>query len=760
MSEKRQESQAGGMSVGDLYFVLFRHKWKILGLSLAGILGAVVLLTVVKPPQYQSDALISIRYVVQGKSLNLPGDESSARPLDEQRNSIINTEIAALNSLDLARQVVQAMTPERILPAAGGQNGSSSNRADRAAFLVRNGLTVEPIPDSSVIRLTFQYPDPALVRPILSEIIDAYLMAHAQMHQGLGVSNEFLTNEVARLRTQLVQTDDELRKLKNANGVVSADETQKAYANQISQIRLDIFSAQVELAEHQAMLGELGGSLGPDQSPTNGSSGGMAPADLVDRYKNACALIASLEPKEQNYLTVQGFTTENVLVKQVQQQIEQNQIVKKGLEERYPTLAALNVPLPGPTSTQPGEAPIDLRTESERVAALKVKIQTLNSQFSQVWTEATNFDKVRTSISELEQKRDVVTTNLKYFENNLEEARIDSALGEDKAANISIIQAPSPPVKGWSKQFKKKVAVVAVGGILGGLALAFFIEFFWDQSVKRPADVVNKLRLPLFVSIPDITRNGHRPSTTNKTPLLLKDANGGERQAGGRESLPQEAGLDSGNRRHPLRRFYEGLRDRLVVYFEVRNLPHKPKLVGVTSCGRGAGVSSIATGVAASLSETGEGNVLLVDMNVEGGAAQHFHKGKPNCGPDSALKAETKEKALMQENLYAAAGSMRDEELPQVLPKRFAGLISKIRGSDYDYIIFDMPPVAETTMTFRAARHMDMLLLVIEAEKTNQDVVKRVVSLLAESKANVSVVLNKTQSYIPSRLHQEFLHDL
>ena len=82
------------------------------------------------------------------------------------------------------------------------------------------------------------------------------------MHQGLGVPSDFLTNEVARLRTQLAQTDDELRKLKNANGVVSADETQKAYADQISQIRLDIFSAQVELAEHQAMLGALGGSSG------------------------------------------------------------------------------------------------------------------------------------------------------------------------------------------------------------------------------------------------------------------------------------------------------------------------------------------------------------------------------------------------------------------------------------------------------------------------------------------------------------------
>jgi hypothetical protein len=54
---------------------------------------------------------------------------------------------------------------------------------------------------------------------------------------------------------------------------------------------------------------------------------------------------------------------------------------------------------------------------------------------------------------------------------------------------------------------------------------------------------------------------------------------------------------------------------------------------------------------------------------------------------------------------------------------------------------------------------MDMVLLVIESEKTNQDVVLRVNKLLAESKANVSTVLNKSRNYVPAKLHQEFLND-
>ena len=83
----------------------------------------------------------------------------------------------------------------------------------------------------------------------------------------------------------------------------------------------------------------------------------------------------------------------------------------------------------------------------------------------------------------------------------------------------------------------------------------------------------------------------------------------------------------------------------------------------------------------------------------------------------------------------------------------------KLKASDFDYIIFDMPPVSQTSVTPRLAGLMDMVLLVIESEKTNRDTIQRATALLAESKANVSTVLNKVKTYVPTRLHQEFLDD-
>ena len=185
----------------------------------------------------------------------------------------------------------------------------------------------------------------------------------------------------------------------------------------------------------------------------------------------------------------------------------------------------------------------------------------------------------------------------------------------------------------------------------------------------------------------------------------------------------------------------------MIVHFEVKNVTHNPKLVAVTSCDKGAGVSSVAAGLAASLSETGDGNVLLVDMNIEGGAAQQFYKGKLGCGLDAVLEVEARKSAQIQKTCMLLLEPMSaGDNPPSVLPKHLMGLIPKLRASDYDYIIFDMPTVTQTSMTPRLARVMDMVFFVIESEKTNQDVAKKVISLLGESKANVTTVLNKTHS--------------
>jgi Mrp family chromosome partitioning ATPase len=302
-----------------------------------------------------------------------------------------------------------------------------------------------------------------------------------------------------------------------------------------------------------------------------------------------------------------------------------------------------------------------------------------------------------------------------------------------------------------------------VGAILGGLgvgvALAFLIELRLDQSVKRPVDIESKLQLPLFLSIPHIGRNGHRRlrDAVQGEPLLPKSPEG---------EVPAAAGNgSSGNSHRPgtapwishpaLNQFHEALRDRLIVDLEVRNLTHKPKLLAVTSCGQGAGVTTVAAGLAACLSNTGDGNVLLVHMMQENAAAQQFWKGKSVCGLHEAL--HDADRTQVQDNLFVATERTDGDRRRGNLPRQFISLVPKLKASNYDYIIFDMPPVSQTSITPRLAGFVDIVVLVLESEKTDLGVARQASTLLAGSKANVCAVLNKTHTHVPAGLHQDFL---
>ena len=94
-----------------------------------------------------------------------------------------------------------------------------------------------------------------------------------------------------------------------------------------------------------------------------------------------------------------------------------------------------------------------------------------------------------------------------------------------------------------------------------------------------------------------------------------------------------------------------------ILYFELNRMNHKPKLVAVTDCSEGAGASTLAGGLAAALSETGDGKVLLVDMNVGRPEVHPFFRGTPACSLTEALVGAP---APAGENLYLAVATSPD----------------------------------------------------------------------------------------------------
>jgi len=747
--QELDDQPSKGFSLDSVYYVIFRQKWIILFFLAAAIFGALTLLFVIKPPQYHSEALLFIRYVVERRTPTASGIEPAARELNEADESIINTEIDILRSVDVAQAVVTAVGAERILAKVGG--GRDFNTA---TTLVQNNLMVEPLARRSVLPILFRHPDPELAQEVLRKIIVAYSDKHIKMHQPLQMYGQFFDEETARLREELAKTEQQLKAAKIEAGVASIEEGRKAYTDQISTIREELFKAHADLAAYEAIAGE-GGTLALSTNQVETNIVAQVPLDRRSEYSEICKRLEQLTSvKETLRIT---YTEENLMVKAYQARIDETKNQKMKLEKEYPGLVHMAAS-PGQLAGQPLMATVDPSTAAIQVRSLESKIKYLDSQLAEVQGEAAKADAMESQILELQRKREVLETDIKRFSATVQQSRIDAALGSGGAPNISVIQSPTVPRKMWSKNFLKKLGVLTAGCALFGFALAFLIEMVLDRSVRRPGDVETKLGLPLLISIPDINRNGHRQSSrTRKSRSRLRDTNENHGQttskASGNMAVARWDGGDA------LRCYCEGLRDRLIVDFEVRNVGHKPKLVAVTSCGGGAGVSSIATGLAAALSETGNGNVLLVDGNDDQGRPQAFHKGKAAHELDDTGPEESMPSAHSHENACSDADQGDDSKLPSVLPKRFANLMPRLQASDYDYIIFDMPPVSQTSITPRLAGVMDSVLLVVESEKTNQETVQQANAMLAKSKAKVSTVLNKVRTYIPTRLYQDFLND-
>jgi len=740
MSTTRTPDAPAGFSPADIYFVVFRHKWKIIILTVLGLIAATVFYFTKQPP-FQSKAKIFIRYVTDSHALNPSDNNTRVTSLIDMSQNVMNSEMEILTSGDLAARVATNFGPERILAKVGGGSNSIA-----AAGYVQGHLQVESMKDSSVIYVIFRHEDPELVQPVLNEIITDYLDKHTQVHAAIGISDDLLEENLTRLRLQLSQTENELAMAKTNAGIISIADTEKSYSDELSLIRRELLQAKANLFEHQTSLREL--ASGNASKGANSNLISSVPAQQLSQYKILCDRLTYLERRQTEYIQ-QGFTDQNKLVKEIREQATAAAKTKLELETQYPSLAELDTSDVNPT-TLPASSQ---NSDSAQITSLPLRIKVLEEQLTEVQGEAAKLNDAEAKIADLERTKKIQENNYNYYMTLRDQKRIDEQLGPNRVSNISEIQYPSPPYKDFNK-FYKTFGVLCMSGLLAGLAWALLIELYLDRSVKRPVDLETKLHIPFFLSIPDLN-HGSRSQLGGPSRKQL-GFNGDKTAAAPGGALE----IASPKINHALHSHYDALRDRLVNYFESINLTRKPKLVAVTSTSKGAGVSTIAAGLAASLSETGDGRVLLVDMNLENGAAQQFIRGQPACQLDDALLSDKRDSALVQENLYVVSEGSNADKLPRILPKRFASLVPKLKASDYDYIIFDMPPVTQTSVTTRLAGFMDTVMLVVESEKTDRDVVQQANQLLLQSKANVTAVLNKTRNYIPSRLQHNIHSDM
>lgn len=717
--ETEAEDQGSGFNVSDILFILFKHKWKILVCTALGLIAATVVYQQ-WPRVYVSESKLLVRYVVEKSAV----DPESAGGGGQRMDSVLNAELQILTSWDLALKVAEDVGIRRLLPDAG-----DAGTVVQAAGVVSAGLLASP-GGGNVLAVAYKSQDPELAPVVLDAVIKEYFQRHLEVHRSTGAF-DFVAEQNLLLQANLRQIEEELKQKKAEAKIISLPDTFASLNAELAACQSAINLAEAESASQRAVLKLMEVSLSSPDENSNGTAQDDPTARQpefgdVQRYQSLVKNLAQLRDLE---LALRSkYTGENKMLRLNQAQIEELERERKSLQKKIPNISVK-------------ATPTDFSEEKALLAGIEARKESWKGRLQDVEARITELSALAPKLTELERRREIEEASHRASTASLEKARVDEALDPSKMPNISKLQLPSPARLDMGKAWKV-VLGLGVGGVALGVGLAFLIEILLDRRIKRPLELETVLGIPLMLSVPIISGTGH---------LRLKGR--------GRRASPwasPDEGTPPGGMApwavgHFIRRYAESIRDRLIMDFQLNGLVHKPKLVAVTGVSGGEGTSTIAAGLAAALSETGDGKVLLVDMNASNGGAHPFFNGKPSSSISDALQG-SEGATEAADNLYLATTNPLGEGSQHLFPKRFYEMVPNFRASDYDYIIFDMPPLSHSAATLAVAGAVDKVLLVVEAEKGGRDLMKRACMELAAARANVSGIFNKARSYGPKWL--------
>jgi capsular exopolysaccharide synthesis family protein len=480
--DDRREADPDEIDLLAYWRILVKRRRLIAGV-LAGVVALALLLTLMTQPLYRASALMQVEkegppiVATQGampfydgwdpEFLTTQYELMRSRALAERVADELNLSAATLQRLNdpgwLGRVIgLLRPAPKAKAEAASRPRGSEA-LLQQATEVIQGGLSVEPVRESRLVRLSFDSPDPAFSMRVANAVAEGFIASTLERRMGAtSYAKTYLQDQLAQTKAKLEDAERKLVEFAQREGLVNTGGEGTSLATQ-------------NLTELNAMLAEAQSQRIRAQARWRQASGGALSSDMLSS--------SGIGALQQQRAALQG---------QYQQKLQT-------FKPEYPEMVQLKAQIDAINR--------EIGAEAGRIrAAVKAEYDAANAnegmlkgQIANLRGEALDTDSRSIQYNILKREAD---TNRQMYDSLLQRYKEVGAAGDVRTNNISIVDRAQ---RGW--RFKpnlfKNLALGLLAGLLLGVLLAFVLEFL-DDTLKTPEDLEQKLKLAVLGIIPKL----------------------------------------------------------------------------------------------------------------------------------------------------------------------------------------------------------------------------------------------------------------
>ncbi|MEH2627782.1 capsular exopolysaccharide synthesis family protein [Bradyrhizobium sp. AZCC 1719] len=308
-----------------------------------------------------------------------------------------------------------------------------------------------------------------------------------------------------------------------------------------------------------------------------------------------------------------------------------------------------------------------------------------------------------------------------------------------------LLAEASRPLRASSPKVGVVLGISTIGGALLGVVLGMLRDLS-DRSLRTSEQVWKALQIACIGVVPGIKSDGavlgslfadsarrHKRALSN--PVARKIA---------RSASPIWTITDA-----PQSRFADSFIEIKLAIDSMNRRGKRNQVIGITSTQADEGKSTVAAALALLMANTGA-RVILVDCNLRNQSLSAALAPSAELGVLDVMSgaASVRETAWIESTTQLAFLPVGNKSRPiyasEVLASELLDKLICALRQDYEYVIVDLPAVEPFADARAAVNVLDSFIFVIEASRTNADVVKRGLDVIRHENV-AGIVLNRAK---------------